>query len=101
MKENKGMTVDELYNHITSVMSPEEALKKLLAYQIEQYDALKNMKDPGDVVNPVYIIACASLDLGWQLAVEDGDPDAQIRGLVVGTEEYLNELFHGKENTTT
>lgn len=31
-------------------------------------------------------------DLGWSIAIEKGDGDQQVRGLLIGTEAYLNEF---------
>lgn len=85
------MKVDEFYEHIVQYMTPEEALKKLLATSVEQYTELSKylpeaMKDQGG--SPYFIIAFAAIELGWQLAVEKDQKN--IRGLMVGTPEYMD-----------
>jgi hypothetical protein len=93
------MTAQQLYNHLTKDQTPEQVLMRLLSYQIEDYEALKDMKDPEHPVNPIMIIAAASLDLGWQLAIEDGPGDAEVEGICVGTEAYLERIFKEKSKT--
>ena len=84
------MTVNELYDHIIIYMTPEEALKKFLSGSLIQYEKLK-FDSQEQAVHPLFIITAAAMDLGWNLAVEKRDGD--VRGLAVGTEEYLNSLI--------
>lgn len=95
--EQKGMKVDELYAHITKFMTAEEALKKLLASSLLNYEKLK-FSTPEESIHPEILIAFASFDLGWNIAVEKSvadspDPNAKVRGLCVGTQEYLDSIF--------
>ncbi len=94
-----GMKVDDLYIFITSQMTPEVALKRLLASSLRSYEHLK-FPSPEQSVDPVLIIAHAALDLGWSIAVKDGDEEVQ--GLAVGTDEYMKKLFNSikKEDGT-
>jgi len=88
------MTVKEIYDYITSKMTPEEALIKLLEGANSQYEKLKF--DPaGQPVHPLFIASMAAMDMGWQIAVKDGG-DEDIKGLVMGTEEYLLKIFPEK-----
>ncbi len=84
------MTVDELYNYITSQMKPEEALKKLLESSLIRYEKLKFAE--GETVHPLFIITMAALDMGWDFAVESNVDT--VRGLTVGTKEYMDKYFH-------
>ena len=86
------MTVDELYDYITHYMTPEEALKKLLATQIQSYEKLKLQE--GEANSPYFIICAAAFDLNWSLSIENNKE--VIRGIMVGTDEYLNEFINTK-----
>ena len=83
------MTLQEFYDYITSQMTAEETLKKLLATNCIHFEHLKAIK--GKEGSPYAIIAMAALDLGWDIAVEKNGEE--IRGLAVGTKEYLNSIF--------
>ena len=83
------MTTDELYDHITSQMTPEAALKKLLEANLLTYEKLKF--NEGEEVHPLILIASASMDMGWQIAVEQDNET--VRGVTVGTKEYMDMLF--------
>jgi len=86
------MTVKEFYDYITSQLTPEQALMKLLEGAIGQYEKLKF--DPeGQPVHPLMIASMAAMDMGWDIAVKAGDDDDEVSGLVMGTEEYMNEIF--------
>ena len=86
------MNLQEFYDYITSQMTAEEALKKLLITNCIHFENLKAVK--GKDGSPYFIIAMAAMDLGWSIAVEKNKEE--IRGLSVGTKEYLNSIF--KEN---
>lgn len=83
------MTVDEFYNFITQHMTAEQALKKLLATQIDRYEKLK-IPD-GELISPIFIIANAAMDLGWNIVLEGEEVSSEVRGLIVGTDDYLKE----------
>lgn len=92
-----SMTLDQLYDHITSQMTPEVALKRMLGSQLEVYENLKNVRpdeiEDGATVNPLFIITAAAMDLGWNLAIEKGDEGFDVEGLTVGTEAYMKRTF--------
>ncbi len=83
------MNVDELYNHIVSQITPEEALKKMLESSLLTYEKLKFKK--GKEVHPLFIISMAAMDLGWQIAIKKDKEN--IEGLTVGTKDYMNRQF--------
>jgi hypothetical protein len=85
----KKISVDDFYNYITKHMTAEEALKKLLTSSMISYEKLKF--DEGKEVHPIIIIANAAMDMGWMIAVEK--EEKEVKGLAVGTEEYMNKLF--------
>jgi len=85
------MTVKELYDYITSKMTPEEALMNLLEGATGQYEKLK-FDQEGEPVHPIMIASMAAMDMGWSIAIKRGD-DEDVVGLVMGTEEYLEEIF--------
>ena len=88
------MTPEELYDYITSQMTPEAALKKLLKGAILNYEKLKGQDDPP--THPEIIITMAAYDLGWHIALKNTD-DEQVPGMIVGTMEYLEEVLKKKK----
>lgn len=90
------MNVNELYDHITKSLTPEEALKRLLSSSLHSYEKLKFEK--GKEVDPLIIMTMAALDMGWDIAVER---DQEIvRGLIVGTKEYMNVRFPEEKDSS-
>jgi hypothetical protein len=91
------MTAKELKDYILTKMTAEEALLKLLQNHVEHYEKLRVQMDneqEGDTKgSPIMIIAAAAMDLGWQIAIEKGKPDAPVRGLCVGTGAYLDAVL--------
>jgi len=85
------MNVQELYDHITSQMTPEQALMNLLEGTVMNYEHLKFKE--GEEIHPAMLIAIASLDMGWNIAIPDGDPNAELNGMIVGTQEYLDGVL--------
>ena len=94
------MTVKQFYDYITQHMTPEQALMKLLEGSLIQYEKLK-FDDQSKAVHPVLLISMAAMDMGWHLAVETNVDE--VRGLTVGTEEYMKTIFKKdeKESDTT
>ena len=97
------MTPQKFYDYITKHMSPEQALMKLLEGTVLTYEHLKFNTDD-EKLHPTMVIALASLDMGWGLAIEDRDEE-EIRGMIIGTDEYIesvlsnnNDLPEGEEN---
>lgn len=88
------MTAKELYEHITSQISAEEALMKLLEGHIREYEKLK-FSEEGEEIHPIILISMATMDLGWNFAVpnHDDNPDAEIEGMIVGTNEYIDDVL--------
>lgn len=89
------MKPEEFVEYILKHMTAEEALLKLIKLQTDQYDKIKlgqpiNPK-PGDTINPLMIIVTAAMDLGWDLAIESGEKSKEVRGIMIGTKEYLKD----------
>ena len=40
----------------------------------------------------------AAMDAGWNIALEKDAPDDEVRGLTVGTQEYLDKIFDGEKS---
>lgn len=101
MSEEKTMKVKELVDHILKHMTAEEALAKLLATQVEQYEKLKvnldKIDQPGG--SPYFIIIQAAMELGWDFMIEK-DPET-IRGLSIGTKEYFEALGAKKKEDSS
>lgn len=92
------MNVKELYDYITKHMTSEQALMKLLEGSIIEYEKLK-FDDKQKAVHPLIIISMAAADLGWDMVIENEEVSGDvIRGIVVGTEDYLKTIFPSKED---
>lgn len=39
------------------------------------------------------IIALAAIELGWNISVEKSPPGGIVRGIIVGTPEYIDHIF--------
>jgi hypothetical protein len=95
------MNAKEFKEYILQHMTADEALEKLLATTVQQFDNLKaNINVEGqnhESASPYLIIMNAAMDLGWNIAVEDPNASPVVRGIVVGTEAYLNKLFEPEE----
>lgn len=85
------MNIDELYEQLTSQMTPEQVLKKLL----EEYK-LTNEKitlNEGEEMHPIMLISLAAMELGWEIALPYTEDDDEVIGMTIGTEEYFNSVF--------
>ena len=90
------MTPKELYIHITSQMTAEQALLKLLEGQVRTYEKLKF--NEGEEIHPVFVMSMAALDMDWQIAIPNtADDDEELTGMVVGTTEYVEDIFGDEE----
>lgn len=92
-EEKQEMTVDQLYDYITSKMTMEEALKTLLSAQVERYTQMKLCEETTGPINPIMIIATSAAEMGWDICIERDRPDELVRGMVVGTPEYIDKIF--------
>lgn len=90
------MKPKEFYDHITKHMTPEQALMKLLEGSLIQYEKLK-FDSQDKAVHPIMIISMATMDMGWGFAIEKKEGD--VRGMVVGTEEYMEKIFPKAETS--
>lgn len=88
------MNPKQLYGYITSQMTAEQALMRLLQSAIVNYEKLKFPKEE-EAIHPIILISLAAMDMGWQMAVENksNEPEAQVKGLVCGTEEFVNKIY--------
>jgi hypothetical protein len=96
--QSSGMTVDKLYDHITKVMTPEAALKKLLSSSLRTYEKLK-FPEGTTPVHPIFIMSFAAMDMGWDFLVPDGPDDDDVNGLIVGTSEYVDRITFRTDKT--
>src|SRR5688572_18461616 len=91
------MTALELRDYILTQVPAEDALLRLLEGSLIEYEKLK-FSEQGNAIHPVILISMAAMDMGWQFAVEKGNKT--VRGLVVGTEEYMNKIFKHEQDKT-
>lgn len=90
------MTALELRDYMTKHIPAEEALLRLLEGSLIEYQKLK-FSDEGKEIHPIILISMAAMEMGWHFAVEQNQKD--IRGLVVGTEEYMKTIFKHEQDT--
>lgn len=97
MENKSSMTVDGLYDYITKHMTPEQALKRLLATTVAETIRLNDEAKPNEFEEGgsplMVIIACAKL-MGWNLGLEKDSDDGMVRGLVIGSAEYLDKIYY-------
>lgn len=91
------MTAEEMYDYILTQMTAEEALRSLLRADVlaagkMQYD-MRDIEIP-DGMRPFSLIVLAAKMLGWDFALEEGEEN--MRGISIGTKEYLEELFKNR-----
>ncbi len=91
------MNAKEFKEYILKHMTADEALEKLLATTIQQFDNLKaNINVEGqnhESASPYLIIMNAAMDLGWDIAIEAPGVSPVVRGIIVGTPEYMNVVL--------
>jgi hypothetical protein len=98
----KKIKAQDLVDFLKTKMTAEEALLRLLATTIEHYQKLKLEKQPEDnpeAISPYMIIIAATLDLGWDFAIEGGDNSKILRGLSIGTEDYFKSIFGDEQDS--
>jgi hypothetical protein len=86
------MNVKEFYDYITKHMTAEQALLKLLEGQVMEYDKLKFSQEE-NAIHPMLLISMAALDMGWKIVIPDGEPDAEVPGMIVGTDKYIDSVL--------
>ena len=89
------MNVKELYDHITTHMTAEQALLNLLEGHVLTYDKLKF--NEGEEIHPVMLISMAAMEMNWEIAIPNDD-DEDIQGMVVGTQEYIDDVLNNNED---
>lgn len=90
------MKPKELYDHILKNMTAEDALIKILEGNIKTYEHLKFKED--EVIHPIMVVSMAALDMGWSIAIPDASDDDEIKGMVIGDEEYMDEMLGTEES---
>jgi hypothetical protein len=83
------MNIQKLYDHITSNITPEKALMKLLEANVFSYEKLKF--NVGEEIHPLILISMATLDMNWSIAMPNDDED--INGMIIGTNEYIDGVL--------
>ncbi|MBN1637340.1 MAG: hypothetical protein JW866_00105 [Ignavibacteriales bacterium] len=86
------MNTNELYDHITKNMTPEQALMKLLEGTIRNYEHLKF--NEGEEIHPTMIVVMATKEMGWNIAIPNGDDDEELSGMIIGTNEYIDSIIN-------
>lgn len=84
------MKVSEFKEYILKHMTADEALTKLLESSLVSYEKLK-FDSTDKAVHPLLIISMAAMDMGWIMAIEKDEQE--VRGIAVGTKEYMDSLF--------
>jgi len=78
-------------------MTAEQALLKLLEGQVMEYERLKFSQEE-NAIHPMMLIAMAAMDMGWKIVIPDGEPDAEVPGMIVGTDEYIDDVLGKNED---
>ena len=84
------MKVKEFYDYLTTHMTPEEALLKLLEGHVKTYEKLKF--NEGEELNPVIVASMAAYEMNWVIGVSNDDDD-NVCGLIMGTQEYVDDML--------
>lgn len=95
------MKAKDLRDYILRHMSAEDALLRLLQLQCENYSKMKLGQpislEKGQGINPLMIICCAAMDLGWDMVIEDQSISENIRGISCGTDDYIKSNLVKKD----
>ena len=93
------MNAKELYDYITSKITPEEALLNLLKGHVVEYEKLKFSAE-GEEIHPVMLISMAAMEMGWDMVIpsHEDNPDAEIEGMIVGTSNYIDDVLGKNED---
>jgi hypothetical protein len=73
-------------------MTAEQALRKLLVGHLVEYQHLR-FTAKGEEVHPLMLVTMCAMEMGWNLALQNGGDDDEVQGLAIGTDDYLNKLF--------
>lgn len=91
------MKLQEVYEYmLTHYGSAEQALKAVIYHNLDSYDKMKEAAKAEASHeelegHPLMVITMSALELGWDIAVESGQP--HVRGLTMGTPAYLDSIF--------
>ena len=85
------MTFQELKDYILSKMTMEQGFDRLLESGLINYQKLRFEK--GQEVHPLLIMSMAAMEMGWDFVIEKGGDRDEVRGLITGTEEYIDDLY--------
>lgn len=91
------MKPKELYDIITQYMTPEQALLKLLEGHVLTYEKLKF--NEGEEIHPMMLVSMAAMDMGWNICFKNPDEDEEVDGMVIGTDDYTNNIFNVDDDT--
>ena len=47
-------------------------------------------------ISPLHFLVSATAEMGWQIAVENGDSEEMVQGLVVGTDDFIDRHTGGE-----
>lgn len=86
------MTVQELYDHILKHMTAEQALKKMLEASLHEYQYLR-FSEAGKEIHPAMLVVMAAQEMGWDIAIPNKDPEAELDGMTIGTPAYINNTL--------
>lgn len=87
------MNAKEFYDYITSKMTAEEALLKMLEGQVMEYEKLKFSQEE-NAIHPLLLIAMAAQDMGWDIAIPNtGNDEDDVEGIICGTDAYMKRML--------
>lgn len=88
------MNVQELYDHITKYLTPEQALLKILEGQVRTYENFRVSNfsfEEGEAVPPIVLVIMAAQEMEWNVCIPNASDDDEIRGMIIGTQEYVDD----------
>jgi hypothetical protein len=91
IEEGPSMTFQQLKDFILSKITIEVAFDRLLESGLINYRKLRF--DKGEEVHPLLVMSMAAMEMGWDFVVENREGKDEVRGLITGTQEYIDDLY--------
>jgi len=95
-EEKNSMTFQELKDYILSKMTIEQAFDRLLESGLVHYQKLKF--ENGEELHPLLVMSMAAMEMGWNFVIENREGKDEVRGLITGTQEYIDDLYKELKN---
>jgi hypothetical protein len=47
----------------------------------------------GEELHPLLVMSMAAMEMGWNFVIENREGKDEVRGLITGTQEYIDDLY--------